>query len=280
MKASKRFGREIIACGDNKVLVLRPSYSEPGKFEVLWRWSATEMEGRVPESIIQAMVTIDDCKPDRKNRRLLITSSSGAVVVLDRPTKNILFYAHTPMAHSAEWLPGGKIAVALSTYPGGNSIELYDIRHSDRRLYRDSLFAGHGAVWIKARRTLYALGFNHLRAYRLVNIGTDHPTLQLTGQWDVPEGHGHELSLIDKRFLLVTNTKNVFRFDMDNGTFSPFSLMNGLRSVKSANYDAKTGQIIFTKAEIKWWTHHIYSMHPAWTLNIDSINLYKVRVVR
>lgn len=280
MTAAGKFGREMIACGDNKVVVLRPTATESGKFDVVWRWCATEMEGRVPASIVKAMGTTDDCKPVDKNRKLLITSSSGAVVLLDRKSRRVLFYAHTPMAHSAEWLPGGKIAVALSTHRKGNSIELYDMNRSDQRLYRDSLFAGHGVAWVKSRRTLYALGFNHLRAYQLVNIETDHPTLRPVGQWEIPGGHGHDLSIIDKHNLLVTNTKNVFRFNIDKGTFSPFPLMNGLRSVKSANYDAKSGQIIFTKAEKSWWTHHIYSMQPAWTLSVDSINLYKVRVVR
>ena len=32
-----------------------------------------------------------------------------------------------------------------------------------------------------------------------------------------------------------------------------------------------------TKAEVSWWTHHIYSLNPARTFTFPGINLYKAR---
>jgi len=278
--AGDKFGREIVACGDNQALIIRPATSTEGQPDVVWRWHVSDAQGQVPDAFLKHMVPLDDCKPVDNNRKLLLTSSGGGIVVLDRATRRVLFHAHVPMAHSAEWLPGGKIAVALSTAAGGNSIELYDLRQSDRPLFRDSLYSGHGVVWVKSSKLLYALGYDELRAYQLVDIKTDHPSLKLVDKWGFPGISGHDLTPIDNRHLLMTNAKGVFQFDMDTHTFTPFPPMSGWKDVKSANYDVRTGQLIYTKAEISWWTHHIYSMNPQWTLTFDDINLYKVRVMR
>ena len=37
---------------------------------------------------------------------------------------------------------------------------------------------------------------------------------------------------------------------------------------------------VYTKAEINWWTHHIYQKNPDKVVTIDSLNVYKVRVMR
>ena len=58
----------------------------------------------------------------------------------DRETKKSLFYAHVPNAHSAEYLPKDRIAVALSTHSAGNSLELYELNKPEKVIFRDSLF--------------------------------------------------------------------------------------------------------------------------------------------
>ena len=43
-------------------------------------------------------------------------------------------------------------------------------------------------------------------------------------------------------------------------------------------YDAQTQHLVYTKAEISWWTHHVYCLNPTKTFTFPGINLYKARV--
>ncbi len=54
---------------------------------------------------------------------------------MNREDKKTVFYAKVPNAHSAEYLPGDRIVVALSTAENGNAIRLYDAGHSDKILF-------------------------------------------------------------------------------------------------------------------------------------------------
>ena len=51
-------------------------------------------------------------------------------------------------------------------------------------------------------------------------------------------------------------------FDIDKEEFSPFEPLCDVENVKSVNYDSETQRLIYTKAEINWWTHHIYQENP------------------
>ena len=48
--------------------------------------------------------------------------------------------------------------------------------------------------------------------------------------------------------------------------------------MKSVNCDPQTQHLVYTKAEVSWWTHHIYCLNPARTFTFPGINLYKARV--
>lgn len=122
-----RDSREIIACGDDRVLIIDLDNSTGEDVKVVWEWTAGDAADLSP-GMKKLMVPTDDCKPVDVGKKILVTSSGGGVVLIDRQTKKSLFSASVPMAHSAEYLPGGLIAVALSTHKGGNSLELYDIK--------------------------------------------------------------------------------------------------------------------------------------------------------
>lgn len=80
-----------------------------------------------------------------------------------------MFYARVPAAHSIELLPDNRVVVALSHNEEGDCIQLFDINHPNQVLFQDSLFWGHGVIWMENRQLLYALGFNELKAYSLKN---------------------------------------------------------------------------------------------------------------
>ncbi|WP_346236621.1 DUF6528 family protein [Niabella insulamsoli] len=266
-----------VACGGDKVMMLDSEKSTVEKPVVTWSWDVKEALG-IPAAYQKLLVPLDECKPVGQHR-LLITSSGGGVVLLEKSTKKVLFYANAPMAHSAALLPRNRVVVALSTHKKGNSIELYDLNHAEKVLFKDSLYSGHGVVWNAKQERLYALGFDELRAYELRHWETQKPVLQLVKSWKLPDEGGHDLSMIDDNELLVSTHHNVFVFDSNKGGFRVFDLLAGRENIKSANYDKQRGSLVYTQAEESWWTHHIYQKNPDKTVTIPDLKLYKVRVI-
>ncbi len=268
---------ELMVCGDNKVWIIDKDASEGDNVVVLWQWENTELADVLPEAYQRYLSTMDDCKFVDNNTKVLLTASTGGVVLLDRATKKCLFYAYAPMAHSADLLPNNRIAVALSTNPKGNSIELYDISKPETVLWKDSLHSGHGSVWMENRNRYYALGFEELREYSLQDWNTDSPKLKLERTWTIPYRGGHELMPISDNELIFSGHGGVGIFNIDEESFSPFGPLESTRSIKSVNYDKTTGSLIYTKAEESWWTFNIYFKNPDKVIHIPEIKMYKVR---
>ncbi|MDR0845222.1 MAG: DUF6528 family protein [Tannerella sp.] len=271
---------EIIAGGDDRLLIIDEASSNGEDVKVVWSWKVSDAAAQLPEAYQRYMVPIDDNKPVDGNTKLLVTSSGGGVVLLDRETKKCLFYAHVPMAHSADLLPNGRIAVALSTHNKGNSIEIYDVNKPEQVLYRDSLYSGHGAVWMPARNRFYALGFNELREYSLKNWKTASPELSLDRKWTVPLEGGHDLSPVSDSELLVSAHQGVFVFDIPTETFTPFEPLHSVENVKSVSFVKESQRLFYTKAEESWWTFHVYTANPDKTLTVPDIKLYKARIIK
>jgi hypothetical protein len=268
---------EIIACGDDQVIVIDSKASVSNDVKILWSWKVSEAND-LPAAYQKLLVPTDECKPVDGNKKILITSSGGGVVLVDRKSKKSLFYAHSPMAHSAEILPNERVVIALSTHKEGNSIEVYDLKASEKVVFKDSLYSGHGVVWMKKMESLFALGYNELRRYSLKNWNSDKPELKLEEKWPLPDNGGHDLVSVSDTRLIITTTKNVWVFDIPGKEFSPFELLKQMSNIKSVNYNESTEELIYTKGEISWWTHNIYCRNPDKTLIIPGINIYKVRV--
>ncbi|MDR1202490.1 MAG: DUF6528 family protein [Tannerellaceae bacterium] len=268
---------ELVICGDNKVWIIDKEKSEGSNVEVIWKWEISDVSGQIPDEYQNYLKSMDECKFVDNNSKLLVASSSGGVLLIDRETKKCLFHAYAPMAHSVDLLPDNKIAVALSTNPNGNSLEIYDINQSNVVLFKDSLYSGHGSVWMEKRQRFYALGYDMLREYSLVNWNTSMPKLKLEREWIIPAEGGHDLSKVSDNEILVSDHHGVSLFDIDKETFMPFVPLDTVQNIKSVNYNMKTKELIYTKAEVSWWTHNIYIHNPDKVITISEINLYKVR---
>ena len=274
-----RFPLELIVGGDNVVMILDFENSMDSVKQVIWQLNTFEIPN-MPDTMIRRMKTVDDHKSVDNHTKLLICSSSGGTVMVDRESKECLFYALTPNAHSVEYLPGNRVAIALSTHPNGNRLEIYDVDRSNEVLYSDSLYSGHGVTWLEGRGLLYALGYDELRAYSLVDWETPNPGLRLEKKWILPETGGHDLYASSEDQLLISTSTKVWQFDLNTHTFEPFHSIANEPDVKSVYYDEKTGHLIYTKGEISWWTHNIYSLNPNKTIIIPEIDVYKVRVIK
>lgn len=270
--------QRLVVCGDDKVWIIDPAQSEGKNIKVDWQWSVSEATD-IPENYQKYLGTLDECKSVDNDTKLLITASSGGAILLDKETRKSLFYAHVPMAHSAEMLPNDRIVVALSVHRKGNSIELYDIDTPEKCIFRDSLYSGHGTVWMPKQERLFALGGHELRSYSLKNWDTEQPELYLEKSWNLPAYGGHDLSFMSDNELIVTEESSVWVFNIKEESFTPFLPANEPH-VKSINYNPKTSYLVYTKAEESWWTHNIYMQNPNKVLTIPEINLYKVRICK
>ncbi|MBR5661308.1 MAG: hypothetical protein IKW99_07135 [Bacteroidales bacterium] len=274
------WGDYVVACGDKDLYIVDVTKSTDDSPAVIWHWNVFESYGQIPDVYRDAMRVLDDCKPVDGGEHLLLTSSAGGTLLLDIATKKCLFHALTPMAHSADKLPGDRIAVANSTNPKGNSLEIYDVSNPDVCVWKDSLYSGHGVVWSDKYQCLFALGFDELRKYSLKDWDSATPSLVLEEKYPLPGTGGHELSAAGEDGLIVTNTGGVYVFDIIGKTFSPFAPLEGKVYVKSLNYDKSSEKFIYTVAETSWWTNHVYLVNPDKVLSFDpEWRLYKVRVL-
>jgi hypothetical protein len=272
--------QELIVCGDDKILIIDEQSSNGTDVKVVWSWNVAESASQLPEIYQKYLIPLDECKPVDNGKSLLVTSSSGGVVLIERATRKCLFYAFAPMAHSADAMPGGYIAVALSTHPMGNSIEIYDRNRPEQVLFKDSLYSGHGAVWNDKRQRLYALGYDELREYSLNQNNPSSPTLKLEKKWTIPGISGHDLFPVSDDELLVSEHHGVHLFDIPRETFIPFEPLKNAENIKSVNYIKESQQLIYTQAEESWWTYNIYMKNPEKTIHIPDVKLYKVRFLK
>ena len=267
----------VAVCGGQEVKIIDMSKSDGETLHEVWSWHIDDPTEGLPAEYAEYLNPLDECKFVDGNSKLLLTSSTSAVVLIDLKTKKNLFYARVPMAHSADLLPRDRVAVALSTHSKGNSLEIYDISQSEKVLWRDSLYSGHGAVWHAERESLYALGYDVLREYKLKDWESDTPSLELVASWSIPVKSGHDLMKVDAERMLVSGHEGVYWFDVNSGEYTPFEPLKSTVNVKSVNYNAKSGKLVYTKAEESWWTHHIYQENPTKVITIEDMNIYKVR---
>ena len=269
----------VAVCGGHEVKIIDMAKSEGATLHEVWSWRIDEPTEGLPAEYANYLDPLDECKLVDNNRKLLLTSSTSAVVLIDLKTRKNLFYARVPMAHSADLLPNDRVAVALSTHSKGNSLEIYDIAQPEKVLWRDSLYSGHGAVWHAERESLYALGYDVLREYKLKDWQSATPSLELVAQWPIPVKSGHDLVKVDAERMLVSGHEGVYWFDVERGEYTPFEPLQSTENVKSVNYNTRSGRLVYTKAEESWWTHHIYQENPTKVITIDDMNIYKVRPV-
>lgn len=267
------FAQQAMVCGDSKIILIDYGKSTDTIPVVAWTWDAHEAQD-LPETYREKKFnSVDDCKAIDKGRKILVSSSSGAVAILDSKSRKALFYADVPNAHSVEILPGNRLAAAASTAAKGNRIMLFDAARPDRVLFEDSLYSAHGLVWHKGRKTLFALGYDVLREYRLTR--TD--SLVLSNSWKIPGISGHDLYADSKGDgLFMTEHTGVWRFDLKTYRFEKIEGFPDTENIKSIGRN-KSGQFIYTVPEKSWWTYHVSFFHPEKKLAFPGMRVYKAR---
>lgn len=269
----------LFACGGPQVLTLTLRLAGD-RAEIVSRtdWEAGKSEG-MPVAMVPKFKTTDDCKPIDGGTRLLVTSSSGGVAIVERATGKTEFYATVANAHSAEVLPSGRVLAAASVSPTGNRLIVFDRTASDVEVFTTPLESAHGTHWVEREQTLWTLGLLELRAYELVNWDSATPSLKLRQTFTLPSRGGHDLSPVPgtSRFV-VTTEHEALVFDRQTGRFTRHPDLGALVNVKSVTIHPATGRTAFTLADPpNWWTYTVRFLGPAATLQLPNDRLYKVR---
>jgi len=269
---------ELILCGGDEVFILKLAPPGGGPPAKIWSWQAQNCF-ELPSHLKNSFRTTDDCKPIDDGRAVLVTSSGGAVVLVERSTGKALFYAAVLNAHSADVMPGGRLAVASSVGQTGNRLILFDLKWPDKPLYSDTLVSAHGVVWDEDRDLLWALGGDELRAYRRVDWDTDQPSLVCDAAFPLPSRGGHDMSPVPRTSkMLITAGRRVYEFDRETRTFRVQTDLDGRGSIKSVTIHPLTGQVAYTMAgEEGWWTDRVRFLHPEGELIRPGERLYKIR---
>jgi len=269
---------ELVLCGWDEVFILSLGGGPTPAHRKVWSWRASDSP-EIPAELQPAFRTTDDCKPVDGGRRILISSSAGAIALVDRETRRASFHARVTNAHSIEMLPGGRIAAAasVSTAPTGNRLVIFDVA-SGKELASDELRSAHGVVWDEARGVLWALGGDVLRAYTL-GPAAGATRLTRTFEFALPDEGGHDLSPIpgSSRLFVSTGQRSWF-FDRDRREIAPHDTIGSLAHIKSYAVHPRTGRVVYLQAEGKnWWAEHLHFQRPDGSLRLPGEHLYKAR---
>lgn len=269
---------QLICCGGPEVFILSAKHERPAVDDRVWRWQAKDSP-EIPASMHGQFRTTDDCKP--YGDKLLVTSSSGGVALLNRADKKCLFLASARNAHSACLVPNDLVAVAAST--GGDELQLFRLKDSGEKatpVARLELTGAHGAVWDPQRERVWTLGTHELLLIEVRNE-EGKTSLAVDGRWKLPTPGGHDLSPArDARYLFVTTNRAVYRFDTKERSFTPFEPLADAVEIKSIDEHPTTGRIVYHQADHAnktWWSDTIRFLDPAQSMTLPDERLYKIR---
>ena len=280
---------QLLVCGDNHLYHIDAKIAATKGFEsaVIWHWDSKSVMNVIGKDGLR----LDDCKPVDNNTKVLVTSSRGFAVLLEKETSEMLWYSSSSTnAHSAELLPGDRIAVACSD--GGDCVQIFDIAQSNKPLFSTPLVSAHGVVWNEKHQRLYAIGGTSLNVYKLTDWETSLPKLTLEktiSTKDYVTGL-HDLTYVDPNTLLIAG-KWCALYDISKNSFIKLARFNSSHSIKSVNYNSTTGECWYVDAtkpegEFTWssktihYTEDINSSSPdKMTITNVPFNMYKARVL-
>lgn len=238
-----------------------------GEAKITWNFAPTSSLGFNTDGYGER---IDEAKL-RYNEKLgtyvvLMTSSSGFVGMAEYPSGkclwNVSLNGYGP--HSIEYLPGGKIAVALS----GNG----DASKSQVRVYNptqkntainayDSFDSTHAVQWDKAREILWVYGSATIAAYE-VGDGERKPTLEKLPYYNFSQSMGgHDMSEdADDPDTLWLCGNGVYKFSKSKLLITKIDALSVAASKSSGTFPGGTF--------IRTYATNVYASHDTDTLDI------------
>jgi len=266
--------KAFMVCGDSKILLVDYMNSNDTNPKIIWQWDA-HVATELPEIYrTELFNTVDDCKSANNGKHILVSSSSGAVGIIDTESGRVIFYTRVPNGHSMELLSDNRLIAASSLDTDGNKLMLFDINQLDSKpLFTDTLESAHGVVWDNKRNRLYALGFNVSREYKMISSNM----LLKNNQWTIQGTDGHDLQMTPGGdALFVTEETGAWKFNLTNYTFGKIQGFPDAANIKSLGQD-NSFQYIYTIEEESYWTYHVRFFNPIRVFTFPTVHVYKAR---
>lgn len=244
--------------------------------KIVWEWSA-DSSSYIPAAHKKWFSSTDDAKPVYDGKYLLTTASGGVVALIRIADKKPVFYAYAGgNPHSAELLPDGNIVCASST---GNYLTLFKVdttvNPDDVKKWRMPIAFGHNVVWDKKRQLLWSAAMDHMLSYRY-NNNCDEPRLTLHDSIAIPGTDAHDLFPdFDKDQLWLTNTTNVYRFDVATKKIIPTDLPQ--KNIKSVSSGPAGFPVIIMRPKEKWWSDEVLDAQQRSVFRQPGLRIYKAR---
>jgi len=262
----------LVCAGGKEIFILDAGDLAKGTARKIWSWTASPETG-VPESRTKWFANLDDAKAVNDGKQVLISASNSGVALVDIASRKVTWMATVRNAHTAELLPGGLVAAASSI--GGDELLIFDPKSTapESPVCRTPLPSAHGLVWDDERKTLWALGYDELRAYTITSSDRVQTQLELRKTHKLPGIGGHDLRSVPKSTgLLISNKEHVYIFDRTKEQFTEHATLGKIETVKSIDVHPQTGQIVYSL-----WGQKITLSNPDSEIKTGSSIVYKAR---
>ena len=262
----------LVCAGGKEIFILDAGDLAKGSARKIWSWTASPETG-VPESRTNWFANLDDAKSINDGKQVLISASNSGVAIVDVATRKVTWMATVRNAHTAEMLPGGLIAAASSI--GGDELLVFDPKAPtpESPICRTALPSAHGLVWDDDRNTLWALGYDELRAYKIASKDVAQMQLELRKTHKLPGIGGHDLRAMPKTAgLLISNKEHVYIFDRIKEQFTEHATLGKIEKVKSIDVHPLTGQLVYSL-----WGQKVTLSNPDSEIKTGSSIVYKAR---
>lgn len=280
---------QLLVCGDNMLYHINADIAAEAGFNssIIWQWDATSVMNVIGKDGLR----LDDCKPVENNTKVLLTSSRGYALILEKESKKMLWYSNiSTNAHSSELLPNDRIVVACSDK--GDCLQVFDRSVSNKVVCSTPLTLAHGVVWNDKHQRLYAIGGNYMYIYKLGDWETTSPKLILEhtiSTYRIVNGT-HDLTYVNEDTILVSGQYSAL-YDIVKGTFTQLPRFMNSTQLKSVNYNVTTGECWYVDAtepegDFTWSSKTIHYTDNVQSTDADlktiknvPINMYKCRVL-
>lgn len=290
-EAASTFTTQLLFFGDNMAYQIDSGFeTDDYKQAIVWSWDARSAASTL--GIAESQCRVGEGKPVENGTQLLLTGATGWSVLLEKATKQILWWsASCPQVHSAELLPGNRVALACSTGDAANcnKVQIYDVGQPNRVLAQYNLYSAHGVVWNETTQRLYAIGGQSLQIYKLKAWETSSPGLELERTVQTPKNGLHDLTYVNAGNLCIAG-KSAYIYNIGTDSFTELSHFKNSTALKSVNYNEDTGAAWYTDAtepegNETWSTHtlrytsDVGQTYVDRTISIPDVDVYKVRVL-
>lgn len=290
---AEKLPAQLLFCGNNTACIIEVGNEPINDYHdaIVWSWDSTSIASTL--GISESQCRVGEGKPVDDNTKLLLSGATGWCCLLDRQSKEILWWsACCPQVHSSDLLPNDRVVLACSTGSSANcnKVQIYDLAQNNKVLAQYDLTSAHGVVWNETTQRLYAIGGQSMVIYKLKNWETDTPELEVETTVSTPKNAVHDLTQVNSHSLCIAG-KSAYIYDTATGAFSELTFFSDCTALKSLNYNEDNGEVWYTDAtqpegDQDWTTQtlkhtsNVKSGDPDLTIRIPDLSVYKVRVLR